>query len=81
MRTYERNLSSDTVLCGGLIAIAMAWLAFSAVQLSPGIAPPAAVNGYAAVAPEVPRPDAAADAARHAPAVREAATVRAARDS
>lgn len=32
MKTFENTTSNDTVLTGGLLAIAIAWIAFTALQ-------------------------------------------------
>jgi hypothetical protein len=32
MKTFDKNGNNDTFLTGGLIAIAIAWIAFSALQ-------------------------------------------------
>ena len=52
MNRYENTTRNDNFLCGGLLAVAMAWLAISAVQVSPAFdgrnaAAPAAVAASA----------------------------------
>jgi hypothetical protein len=32
MNTYEKNLVKDTSFCGGLVAIAFAWIVIAGVQ-------------------------------------------------
>lgn len=50
MRTYDRQAGTDTFLSGGLIAIGLVWLGFSAVQVSPAFTHDDAPARYAAAA-------------------------------
>lgn len=68
MRTYEKKLSTDTFLCGGLIAIGMAWLAFSAAQFAPGAQPHDRAAPFAVDAPVQVHPATASELAVLPPA-------------
>ena len=64
MSRYENTTRHDNLLCGGLLAVAMAWLALSAVQVSPafegrGVVAPAAVAASAMGAAAVSEPSTA----------------------
>ncbi len=65
MSRYENTTRTDNLLCGGLLAVAMAWLALSALQVSPAFnasvetAPAAMANsaaGPAAIGTTAARP-------------------------
>lgn len=52
MNRFENSTRTDTLLIGGLLAVALAWLALSAVQLTPALdghrnASPAAIAAAA----------------------------------
>jgi hypothetical protein len=48
MKNYERNVSNDTILGGGLIAIAIAWVVLAAIRGPAGMDANDSAAGYAA---------------------------------
>jgi len=82
MRSYEKKLSNDTVLCGGLIAVGIAWAVFAAAHdFGAGASPGPRAAYVNAVPGALPGGDAAVRAATLPASARRGADEKASRAS